>query len=137
MARIGVFQILPRNRQGDTGFYQALSAVKEAAQNKTKSDLHAVPDYKLLTEILPKIKSKLGSGTSYLAALLQTRLLGLRDNLGGVLINDDDARLYNPTQSESSRLDWYNKKPGGSTLATSRRRARRRGSLTISCSKPT
>jgi len=123
--------------EGDTGFYQTLSAVKEAALNKTKSDLHAVPDYKLLTEFLPNKKTRLGTGTTYLAALLQTRLLGLRDNLGGVLIRDDDGPIYNPTHGESSMFDWYNKKPGGSTLATSRRRARRRGNLTISCSSPT
>jgi hypothetical protein len=66
----------------------------------------------LLVEFLPKIKRKLGTGTAYLAALLQTRLLGLRDNLGGVLIRDDDGPLYNPTQGESSRFDWYNKKTG-------------------------
>jgi hypothetical protein len=47
----------------DIGFYQALSAVKEAAQNKTKSDLHAGPSYPLLAEFNPKIKRKLGSGT--------------------------------------------------------------------------
>ncbi len=31
------------NAAGNTGFYQAIFAVKETAQNKTKSDLHAVP----------------------------------------------------------------------------------------------
>ncbi len=123
--------------EGDTGFYQALSAVKEAAQNKIKSDLHAFSSYPLLVEFLPKIKRKFGTGTAYLAALLQTCLLGLRDNLGGVVIRDDDGPLYSPTQGDSSRFDWFNKKPGGSTLATSRQRARRRASLMISSSKPT
>ncbi len=72
-----------------------------------------MPSYILRAELIRKIKRYLGSGTSYLAALLQTRLLGLRDNnLGEVVIRDDDGPIYNPMQGESSRFDWYNRNSG-------------------------
>ena len=49
---------------------------------------------------------------SYLAALLQTKIPGLRNNLGGILIKTDDGRIYDRTVGESSREDWYNRRTG-------------------------
>ncbi len=37
------------------------------------------------------------------------RLWGLRDNLGGVLIREDDGRLYDSSVGEDSRECWYNR----------------------------
>ena len=56
---------------------------------------------------------KLGSDSvSYLAAVLHTKLLGLRNNYGGTQIWTDDGGLYAITIGESSRRDWYNRRTG-------------------------
>jgi hypothetical protein len=99
--------------EGEVGLNAALAANQEVQGNKTKNELHAIPSYELIKSYLPKIKAKLGAGSmSYLAALLQTKLLGLRDNLGGIEIRTDDGGLYDRTVGESSRRDWYNKNSG-------------------------
>jgi hypothetical protein len=54
---------------------------------------------------LPKIKEKLGDSTKYLAALLQVKLLGLRDNLVGNEIRESDGKMYDPSTGDSSRAD--------------------------------
>jgi len=53
------------------GFKQAKAAVDEAAENRTKNALNAIPSLKLLTRFLPKIKEKFGAeSTTYLACFL-------------------------------------------------------------------
>jgi hypothetical protein len=42
-------------------------------------------------KFLPKIKAKLGNFTPYLATLHQVKLLGLRDDLGGVEVMTGDG----------------------------------------------
>jgi hypothetical protein len=60
----------------------------------------------LIKSYLPKIKDKLGADSLfYLDALLKTKLLGLRDNLGGVEIRADDGGLYDRAKGEDSRRD--------------------------------
>ena len=98
--------------EGQVGLFQAIVAAKEVQKNKTKSELHAVPSYEMLLRYLPKIKDKLGVSTKYLAAYLQVKLLGLRDNLGGIEIRDTDGKIYDPSIGDSSRADWYNRKSG-------------------------
>ena len=78
--------------------------------NKTKNEIYAIPSYEPMKSYMPKIKAKLGADSmSYLTALLQTKVLGLVDNLGGIEITTDDGGLYNRTVGESSRKVWYNK----------------------------
>ena len=48
--------------------------------------------------------------TKYLAAFLQVKLIGLRDNLGGIEICETDGKIYDPSLGDSSRADWYNRK---------------------------
>jgi len=98
--------------EGQVGLFQAIVAAKEAQKNKTKNELHAVPSYEMLLRYLPKIKDKLGMTTKYLAAYLQVKLLGLRDNLGGIEIRESDGKMYDPSIGDSSRADWYNRKSG-------------------------
>jgi hypothetical protein len=98
--------------EGEVGLFQAIQADREVQGNKAKSPLHAVPSYEMLVRYLPKIKDKVGASTGWLAALLQVKLLGLRDNLGGVEIRRDDGPVYNPTAGDSSRDDWYNRTTG-------------------------
>ena len=99
--------------EGEVGLNAALAANSEVQGNKTKNDMQAIPAYELIKSYLPKIKEKLGADSlSYLAALLQTKLLGLRDNLGGVEIRADDGGLYDRAKGEDSRRDWYNKTSG-------------------------
>ena len=98
---------------GQLGFKQAKAAVDEAAENRTKNALNAIPSLKLLSSFLPKIKDKYGAGsTTYLACFLQVRLWGLRDNLGGIEIRDTDGSIYDPAIGEESRKDWYNRRTG-------------------------
>jgi hypothetical protein len=98
---------------GQLGFRQAKAAVDEAAENRTKNALNAIPSLKLLTSFLPKIKEKIGAGsTAYLACFLQVRLWGLRDNLGMIEIRDTDGTFYDPAIGEESRKDWYNRRTG-------------------------
>jgi hypothetical protein len=61
---------------------------------------------------LPKTKAELGVTTQYLAAFLQVKLMGLRDDLGGFEIREFDGRNYDPSLGDSSRADWYNRKSG-------------------------
>ena len=62
----------------EVGLNAALATNKEVQGNKTKNELHVIPSYELIKSYLPKIKDKLGADSlSYLAALLQTKLLGL------------------------------------------------------------
>jgi hypothetical protein len=98
---------------GSLGFKQAKAAVDEAAFNRTKNALNAIPSHKLLLSFLPKIKDKYGAAsTTYLACLLQVRLFGLRDNLGGVEMRDTDGSFYDPNVGDASRRDWYNRRSG-------------------------
>jgi len=91
----------------------ALAANQEVQGNKTKNDLQAIPTYELIKSHLPKIKAKIGPDSlAYLTALLETKLLGLRDNLGGIEIRMEYGGLYDRTIGESSRKDWYNKNSG-------------------------
>jgi len=84
--------------EGEVGLNTALAANQEVQGNKTKNELHAIPSYELIKSYLPKIKDKLGADSlSYLAALLQTKILSLRNNFGGVLIRIDDGRIYDRT----------------------------------------
>jgi len=98
--------------EGEVGLFQAIQADREVQGNKAKSDLHAVPSYEMLVRYLPKIKSALGPSTTWLAAFLQVKLLGLRDNLGGIEIRGDDGRRFDPTVGDPSREDWYNRLSG-------------------------
>jgi len=99
--------------EGEGGLNAALSANQEVQGNKTKNELHAIPTYELIKSCLPKIKDKLGADSlSYLAAMFKTKILGLRNNLGGVLIRTDDGQIYDRAVGESSREDWYNRRTG-------------------------
>ena len=76
-------------------------------------NLHAIPSYELLLKHLPKVKAdELGVTTQYLADFLQVKLMGLRDNLGGIEILESDGEIYDPSIGDSSRADWYNRKTG-------------------------
>jgi hypothetical protein len=89
------------------------SFAREFFSRGTRSTTMTILRSKLIKFYLPKIKAKLGAGSmSYLAALLNTKLLGLRDNLGGIEIRTDDGGLYDKTIGESLRRDWYNKNSG-------------------------
>jgi hypothetical protein len=89
------------------GLNATLAANHEAQGNKTKNDLQGIPSYELIKSYLPKIKAKLGADSlAYLATLLQTKLLSLRDNLGSIEIKTDDGGIYDRTVGESSRKDW-------------------------------
>ncbi len=55
----------------------------------------------MLLRYLPKIKEKLGVSTKYLATFLQVKLLGLRDNLGGIEIRESDGKVYDPSIGDS------------------------------------
>ncbi len=73
--------------------------------------MNVILSLKLILSFLPKIKEEFGAeSTTYLAYFLQVRLWGLRDNLGGVLIRDDDGRLYDSSVGEDSRECWYNRR---------------------------
>ena len=99
--------------EGQLGFKQAKQAVQEAAGNRTKNALQAVPSHKLLLSFLPKIKEIYGATSpAYLACYLQVHLFGLRDNLGGVEIRETNGGFYDPSVGDSSRRDWYNKNTG-------------------------
>ena len=98
--------------EGEVGLMQAIQADKETQGNKPRSALHAVPSYEMLQRYLPRIKSAIGPNTKWLAAFLQTKLLGLRDNLGGIEILRSDGRRYDPSVGDSSRFDWYNRNSG-------------------------
>jgi hypothetical protein len=98
--------------EGEVGLMQALPADKEVQGNKPKSDLHAVPSYEMVVRYLPRIKAALGPPTVRLAAFLQVKLLGLRDNLGGIEIRADDGRRFHPAVGDPSRADWYNRNTG-------------------------
>jgi hypothetical protein len=92
--------------EGDMGLNATLAANQEVQGNKTKNDMQAIPSYELIKPYLPKIKDKLGADSlSYLAAMLQTKIFGLRDNLGGIEIRSDDGGIYDRTVGESSRKD--------------------------------
>jgi hypothetical protein len=98
---------------GQLGFKQAKAAMDEAAENRTKNALNAIPSFSLLTSFLPKIKEKLGTGsTTYLACVLQVRLWGLCDILGGIEIRETDGSYYDPNVGMESRKDWYNRRTG-------------------------
>ena len=98
---------------GQLSFKQVKAALVEVAENRTKNALSAIPSLSLLTSFLPKIKEKFGAGsTTYLACFLQVRLWGLRDNLGGIKIRENDGSFYDPTVGEESRKDWYNGRTG-------------------------
>jgi hypothetical protein len=98
--------------EGEVGLFQAIQADREVQGNKAKSDLHAIPSYEMLVRYLPKVRSAVGPSTTWLAAFLQVKLLGLRDNLGGIEIRDDDGRRYNPSVGDASRDDRYNRRTG-------------------------
>ncbi len=71
--------------EGQLGFKQAKSAVQEAAGNRTKNALQAVPSHELLLSFLPKVKEAYGAASpTYLTCFLQVRLFGLQNILGGV-----------------------------------------------------
>jgi hypothetical protein len=74
--------------------------------------MHAIPSYELLLKYLPKVKAEFGVTTQYLAAFLQVKLMGLRDNLGGIEIRETDGKIYDPSLGDSSRADWYNRNTG-------------------------
>ena len=93
-----------------------------------KNDMQAIPAYELIKSYLPNIKEKLGADSlSFLVALLQTKMLGLRDNLGGVEIRADDRGLYDRAKGEDSRRDWYNKTSGLLYLSHFKTNTRRLG----------
>jgi hypothetical protein len=99
--------------ENEVGLNAALAANQKVQDNKTKNDLQAIPTYEPIKSYLPKIKAKLGADSLfYLAALLQTKLLRLRDNLGGIKIRTDDEGLHDRTIEKSSRNDWYNRRAG-------------------------
>ena len=77
---------------GEVGLNAALAANQEVQGKTTKNELHTIPSYELIKLYLPKIKGKLGADSlSYLAALFETKLLSLLNNLGGILIKTDDG----------------------------------------------
>jgi hypothetical protein len=84
--------------KGEVGLNAALAANSEVQGNKTKNDMQAIPAYELIKAYLPKIKEKLcAESLSYLAAQLEMKLLGLRDNLAGIEVRSDDGGLYDIT----------------------------------------
>ena len=96
----------------ETGLLQAIQADREVQANKPKNPLHAVPSLQMLERYLPKIKEKQGPSTTWLAALLQVKLIGIRDNLGGIFVRTTDGRRFDPAVGDSSREDWYNRSTG-------------------------
>jgi hypothetical protein len=54
------------------------------------------------------VRSTVGPSTTWLAAFLQVKLLGLRDNHGGIEIREDNGCMYSPSVGEASRDDRYN-----------------------------
>ena len=74
--------------------------------------MHAIPSYELLLKYLTKVKAEVGVTTQYLATFLQVKLMGLRDNLGGIKIRETDGKIYDPSLGDSSRADWYNRNTG-------------------------
>jgi len=99
---------------GQTAFMAAKEVAKETARNRVKAPEYAVPHYTLLLSYLPRIREKLGGPTpTYLAAYLQVKLLGLRDNLGGVRVyKDGEGHVYRNGDGEDKRDAWYNRKTG-------------------------
>ena len=99
--------------EGQLGFKQAKQADNEAAANRTKNALQAIPSLKLLFSYLPKIKDVFGAASpTYLACVLQVHLFGLRDNLGGIEIRETDGGFFDPSIGDGSRKDWYNRNTG-------------------------
>ena len=91
---------------GQLGFKQAKAAMDEAAENRTKNALNAIPSLSLLTSLLTKNKEKFGAGsTTYLACFLQVRLWGLLDNTEGIEIRDSDGSFYDPNVGEEGLKD--------------------------------
>lgn len=101
---------LVQYRTSSEGFLPALEHNAQVSTRKTTSDAHAIPSYELLLKFLPKIKEKLGNSTAYLAALLQVKLLGLRDDLGAVEILTGDGPEYDP--KSGVRQNWYSRSTG-------------------------
>lgn len=99
--------------EGQTAFMAAKEAAKETARNRTKAPEYAVPHYELLLEQLPRIKAALGPTPRYLAAYLQVKLLGLRDNLGGIRVYESgEGKTFKPGDAEDMRDAWYNRETG-------------------------
>jgi hypothetical protein len=84
--------------------------------------MQAIPAYELIKAYLPKIKEKLGADSlSYLAAFLQTKLLGLQDNLGG-LRSGRMTETHTTEQSDNHRArTGTTRRRGGYISRTSRR----------------
>jgi hypothetical protein len=81
-----------RYMSSSEGFLPALEHNAEVSARKTTSANYAIPNYELLLKFLPKVKEKSGAKSpAYLACLLQVKLLGLRDDLGGVEILSSDG----------------------------------------------
>ena len=100
--------------EGAEGLFKA---AREGQASKPMNELHAVPSYEMFLRYLPKIKTKFGVTTKYLAAFLQVRLLGMRDDLGGIEICDSNGEIYDPSIGDGSRADWHNLKSGGLHIA--------------------
>ena len=100
--------------EGQTAFMAAKEVAKETARNRVKAPEYAVPHYELLLEQLPKIRDKLGGPTpTYLAAYLQVKLLGLRDNLGGIrVLNGENGHVFRNGDEENMRDAWYRRDEG-------------------------
>jgi hypothetical protein len=84
----------------------ALEHNTEVSAQKTTSTDYALPSYELLLKLLPKVKEKSGAkSTTYLACLLQVKLLGLRDDLDAMEILSSDG-------DETAKRNRYNRKTG-------------------------
>jgi hypothetical protein len=90
----------------------ASQADKEVHGNKAKSDLYAVPSYQRIVRYLPRVKAALGPSTTWHATFLKMKMLGLRYNLGGIEIRDDDGHRFDPAVGDPIRDDWYKSRTG-------------------------
>jgi len=110
---LAAYQGTFRTALGPSGHRAAAAAAKEAQRNKTKSDYYAVPSVKLLHKALKEMEGRGQSGTfEYLTAYLHIKLLGLRDNLGGIEMRSDDGHYYKDGEPDRMRKCWYNTTTG-------------------------
>jgi hypothetical protein len=66
----------------------------------------------MLSRYLPRVKTALRPSITWLAAVRLVKLLGLRDNLGGIKIRTDDGIRLDPSIGDPSRDDSYNRRTG-------------------------
>jgi hypothetical protein len=107
--------------EGEVGLMQAIQANREVQGKKAKSDPHAVPSYEMLVRYLPRVKPVLGPSTIWLAAFMQVKPLGLRNNLGCIEVRADDGRRFDPIVATSLAMFGTTDAPARSTSRNSRR----------------